>query len=434
MEPTATKPKNVFTNRNFTLAFLGALVSNIGNILYNFAVSFYILSLTDNNALIQGVYLAVSGVVFGVVVLFGGVISDRFHKGKIMFICDYAKGALLIALTLVLLFVTKENSGKIALLFVISILSNAIAGIFSPASSSLLPHIVPEESFQQAQSYYSLLQSFQTILGIVLAGILYSSVPIHVLFFVVGGCYLVSGFSEMFIRYDYQKKEGKLTVRSAFRDIGDAFHYLIGIKPILFAVLAILFVNFFFSPIFSNFEPYFLVTDVAAGPYLFDQVLSPEMWGSIFTVAFSLGSIILAIILSNRPKKEKIHKGLSLSFLLESGALALMAVIYVLFKNSVIPINAVLISFVVLLVINGALIVSINVPTSTTLISVIDKEQLGRVNSLVDVGSQGLIPLAEFLGGVVIGGLGTSALLIICTCGFIVMSLFITLNKEIRKL
>ena len=45
-----------------------------------------ILKITDNNALIQGLYLAVGGIVFCVVTLFGGVISDRFNKAKIMYI------------------------------------------------------------------------------------------------------------------------------------------------------------------------------------------------------------------------------------------------------------------------------------------------------------------------------------------------------------
>lgn len=51
----------MFKNKNFTLVFLGALVSNVGALLYNFAVSFYILSLSSNNSIIQGTYLAVTG-------------------------------------------------------------------------------------------------------------------------------------------------------------------------------------------------------------------------------------------------------------------------------------------------------------------------------------------------------------------------------------
>ena len=44
---------NVFQNRNFRLVFLGALVSELGAILYSFAVSFYILEISGNNAFLQ---------------------------------------------------------------------------------------------------------------------------------------------------------------------------------------------------------------------------------------------------------------------------------------------------------------------------------------------------------------------------------------------
>ena len=38
--------RNVFSVRNFRLVFFGALVSEIGSVLYSFAVSFLILDLT----------------------------------------------------------------------------------------------------------------------------------------------------------------------------------------------------------------------------------------------------------------------------------------------------------------------------------------------------------------------------------------------------
>ena len=39
------KTENVFHNRNFRLVFLGALVSELGALLYSFAVSFYMRSM-----------------------------------------------------------------------------------------------------------------------------------------------------------------------------------------------------------------------------------------------------------------------------------------------------------------------------------------------------------------------------------------------------
>ena len=89
------KKQNVFRNRNFRLVFLGALVSELGSILYSFAVSFYILDISGNNAFLQGLYLALCGVAMLVFTPVGGVMGDRFNKAKIMYLCDYLKGGII---------------------------------------------------------------------------------------------------------------------------------------------------------------------------------------------------------------------------------------------------------------------------------------------------------------------------------------------------
>ena len=428
------KPRNVFTYKNYVLTFLGALVSNLGNILYNFAVSFYILQLTGNNAFIQGMYLATAGITYVVVTLFGGVISDRFHKGKIMYICDYLKGIGLIAFTLLLMFVFKDDNAKVIVLFVIAVLANAIAAIFSPAASSLLPHIVPEESIQQAQSYNSIMTSSLSILGIILAGILYSLVPINVLFLIVGGCYVLSGVSEMFIKYNYQKSEEKLTLKVVFSDIGSGFKYLFNFKPMLYLLICSLLVNFFFSPITSNFVPYFIVTDVATSDYMLSNIISPEMWSSILSVAIALGMIIMGVVFSIRKQKESIIKGLRISFVLIVLVLIAMTVFYILFASGYIGINALLGALIAISFSIGLILITINVPSTTKVLTTVDKDKLGKVSSVVDVGSQGLIPLSNLLAGLIIAGLGSSYLLIICTSGLILVTLFLLINKTMSKL
>ena len=428
------KLKNVFCYKNFTLAFLGALVSNLGNTLYVFAVSFYILALTGNNAFIQGLYLATGGIVYVLVTLFGGVISDRFHKGKIMFICDYAKGAMLIAFTLLLMFLVKDANAKVVILFVITVIGNAIAAIFSPAAASLLPHIVPEKSYQQGQSYYSLMQSSLGVLGVILAAVLYSVLDIHVLFFIVGGCYVLSGVSEMFINYDYKRKEEKLTVKRVFSDIGDGMKYIASLKPLLFLMLGILLLNFFVSPLSANFLPYFVATDVASHNYIFSNFLTPEMWSSVIQVAYAIGMIVMALILSNRPQKDRIYKGLSISLIIFAALYVVLTVLYVLFVNNVADINVMLVAFIPIGITMGMTLIKINIPITTKMLTIVDKDKLGKVNSVIDVGSQGLIPLSNVLAGLVISGLGPSWLCIISTAGLSLMTVFLVINKHIKQL
>ncbi|HOE06975.1 MAG TPA: hypothetical protein PLQ99_04710, partial [Bacilli bacterium] len=96
MEENVVQSKTVLKNKNYMLLFIGTLVSNMGAIFYNFAIGLYILSLTGNNAAIQGFYLGLCGIVFLVFTPIGGVIADRKNKVKIVYGTDYIRGVLIV--------------------------------------------------------------------------------------------------------------------------------------------------------------------------------------------------------------------------------------------------------------------------------------------------------------------------------------------------
>ena len=434
-QESQSKPRNVFRNKNFTLTFLGALVSNVAALFYAFAVSFYILKITNNNALIQGLYLATGGITFCIVTLFGGVVADRFDKAKIMYICDYLKGGIIIGFTFLLMFVIKSTEWQVASLFIATVLLNAIAGIFTPASSALLPQIVEENQFQQAQSYFSILNSFQSIVGIILAGVLYTLIPINVLFFIVGGCYILSAISEMFIKYtsEYEKRNEKLTIKAVFSDIKDGFKYLSSIKALLVMMVCILFINFFFSPIFENFPPYFIATDISGTNYLLHDVMAPEMWSSFFSVAVGLGSLIMGIVFSNLKQAEKCNRVVRWSMIGVSLLVILMAFFYALFINNIIDINALLITILVILFLIGVSVILINVPSTTAMMKIVDKDKYGKLSSVLNIGSQGLIPFSVFLGGLALTYIGSLGLLIACATGLLITSVVLFFAPSVRN-
>ena len=434
-QESQSKPRNVFRNKNFTLTFLGALVSNVAALFYAFAVSFYILKITNNNALIQGLYLATGGITFCIVTLFGGVVADRFDKAKIMYICDYLKGVIIIGFTFLLMFVIKSTEWQVASLFIATVLLNAIAGIFTPASSALLPQIVEENQFQQAQSYFSILNSFQSIVGIILAGVLYTLIPINVLFFIVGGCYILSAISEMFIKYtsEYEKRNEKLTIKAVFSDIKDGFKYLSSIKALLVMMVCILFINFFFSPIFENFPPYFIATDISGTNYLLHDVMAPEMWSSFFSVAVGLGSLIMGIVFSNLKQAEKCNRVVRWSMIGVSFLVILMAFFYALFINNIIDINALLITILVILFLIGVSVILINVPSTTAMMKIVDKDKYGKLSSVLNIGSQGLIPFSVFLGGLALTYIGSLGLLIACATGLLITSVVLFFAPSVRN-
>lgn len=432
---TEKKP-NVMRNWNFQLLFWGAFVSNIGATLYSFAVSFYMLRISDNNAVLQGAYLAVCGITFLLLSPLGGVLGDRWNKAKVLVACDYIKGALILLSAVIVHFAIQggQTTVQIVLLFVLAVANNAIAAFFSPASTALLPLLVKDDQLQQANSYFSVLGSFQSILGVVLAGILYAAMPITTLFFVVGACYVLSGFSEMFIRCRHEKAQSAMSVRGMLRDFGQGIAYMRGEKALSAIVLSALFVNFFITPYISNGIPYFITSRVAtAAHYLLDSVLTPEMWSSVFTVSLALGGLVMGMIYARMKPPEKYGPTVKRWLLVMAGGFVLIAAAYFLLAERG-GLNAFLIIITALLCLISASSLMVNVPLSTVLQQKVKPDMLAKVSSLINIGSQGLTPIASLLAGLVISAMGLGALWAICATGFIVMAVLMYMNRAVDTL
>lgn len=425
---------NVFLSRNYRLVFFGALVSELGALMYDFAVSFWLLRISGNNAFLQGLYLALCGVTLLVFTPVGGVLGDRANKARIMAFCDFAKGGSILAGALFLTLLT-GNGAQIAILFVLGITGNVIGGIFSPASGALIPCIVREEQLQQANSYISIKGSFESILGIVLAGVLYSALPIRALLLTVGCCYLASGLSELLIRCPFTPPKDRLTLRSGLKDMAEGLKYLQGRRAILSLLCAALFFNFFFSPVLSNFIPFFARTDIAgAESYLLDRLLTPELWTSVISVCIGLGSLVGAAILSARKPSGKAGRSITRMASLNAALIIAISVAYLILVKRAGSLNLFLALFAAGSVGVGVLLSFTNIPLGTLIMRIVDQDKLSKVNSIISVGSQGMVPLSSVVAGAILGTLGSSALLIFCSLGLAGAAALLLVSKPLRDL
>ena len=434
MSEITVKPENVFRTRNYRLVFFGALVSELGALLYSFAVSFYILQISGNSAFLQGLYLALCGVALLIFTPVGGVLGDRFSKAKIMYLCDFCKGGTIILATVLMLLFPAADA-HIVILFALGIIGNIISGIFNPASGALIPNIVKENQLQQANSYFAVKSAVEGILGVVLAGVLYAALPVHTLFFLVGAAFLASGVSEMLIRCPHTPPADRLTLRTAVRDMGDGLKYLKTQKAILALLGAVVFINFFAAPITGNFLPYFVRTDLAGAPsYLLDHALTPELWSSVISMSIGLGSLIGAAVLSARQPAEKCGHTIAKQLCINAVIVIFLAFSYWLLVDRGLGLNIFLPLFCAGGFVTGLQLSFVNIPITTAVMRTVDKDKLSKVNSLISIGSQAMIPVASVLAGAVLQGLGSSALLFICALGFSAMAVLLLVNKPVREL
>ena len=206
-------------------------------------------------------------------------------------------------------------------------------------------------------------------------------------------------------------------------------------KAILAMMGSALFINFFFTPVSSNFIPYFVKTDIAgASSYLFDQVLKPELWSSVFSVCIGISSLIGAAVLSSRQQEEKIGFRTAVRLCLMAAGIIMMAASYWWFVERGISLNAFLIAFCIGCLITGFLISYVNIPINTTMMRIVDRDKLSKVSSIISIISQGMIPIASVLAGAILKSLGSSMLLAICALGFTVTAVLTIFNRSIREL
>ena len=429
-----TKPDNVFRCRNYRLVFLGALVSELGALLYSFSVSFYILRISGNSAFLQGLYLALCGVALLLFTPVGGVLGDRFSKAKIMYVCDFCKGGTIILATALMMIIPQTDT-HLVILFVLGVIGSIISGIFNPASGALLPHIVREEQLQQANSYFTVKSALESILGVVLAGVLYAALPVQTLFFLVGAAFLASGLSEMLIRCPHTPSLERLTIHAAVRDMGEGLKYLKTQKAILALLGSVVFINFFFAPVSGNFIPYFVRTDLAnAASYLLDNVLTPELWSSVISVCVGVGSMLSAAVLSARKPADRCGHIVSVRLCVTAAIVVSLAFSYWLLVDRGLSLNTFLPFFCAGSFATGILLSAINIPISTATMRIVDRDKLSKVNSIISVSSQAMIPLASVLAGVILQSFGSSVLLFFCALGFAVTAVLLLMNKPVREL
>ena len=80
----------LFKNKNFTLLFMGNLVSEMGNVLFGFMAGLYIQDLTGD-AIKLALFLALGAAVRLVFSPFAGVLVDRWDKVKIIYLTDFLR-------------------------------------------------------------------------------------------------------------------------------------------------------------------------------------------------------------------------------------------------------------------------------------------------------------------------------------------------------
>ena len=178
----------VLANRDFRLLFVGRSVSLLGDGAFLVALAWqaYTISNAPTALALLGIAMTVPLIAL---LLFGGVISDRHSRRRVMLLAD-AMRAILLALLAALAF-----AGTLALwqMMVIVALYGAAQAFFDPASDAILPELLPAWQLGQANALEQVVRPLALRLtGPALGGVLVGVLGPGVAFLADGATFVVS--------------------------------------------------------------------------------------------------------------------------------------------------------------------------------------------------------------------------------------------------
>lgn len=219
-------------------------VNKIGNMLYDYENSVWLASMGAIGQTVLGMY-QISELVTSILVNpFGGVISDRFSRRKILMVTDLVCGILCLAISFI-----RNDSWMIGALIGANIVQ-AIAFAFSrPANKAIITELVEKDELVLYNSRLELVLQVVSVSSPVLSFLVLQFASLRITL-VLDALSFFLAFGLVVLLPKKEEKtmgEKKLTFRVIFSDIKEGVHYIVKQKEIFFLLVMASSVNFFFA-------------------------------------------------------------------------------------------------------------------------------------------------------------------------------------------
>lgn len=420
VEPRKT---SILKNRNFMLLFIGKLVSQLGDVVYNMAIGWYILTVTSS-AVQMSIYMALGTVVYIVAGPIGGVVADRLDRKKIIIWMDIIRG-LTVAIIGLLMYFKIES---IYLFYIASVILSICGALFVPASNAMMPMIVEDSQLTKANSVGGSVGSISNIAGTIVGGILYAVLGIKAIFILNSVSYIICGIFEIFIvmpsARDMVTAEKPADKKHMFKELAESYSFMRNHRGMFILMWFSTIINFIMIPLMAVFVP-----------YIFNQILhvSTKQY-SYVGAASAFGFLIGAAIISVLPQKDKINHYIRIS-LIAFSILVFGIYFIMLYKSSNLISNTTVVAlFVVIYLLLGISTSILNIPTGVVVQRLVPNEILGKVSALLNTLIMAAMPLGMLLGGAAADIMPMNALLLSTALIFSLFTLYLCVQKDIKEI
>ena len=390
-------------NRNFAWYFASRFVNTFGGMMANIALAFAVLDIDDSPAAL-GQVLAAHTIPMVVLLLWGGVISDRLPRTLVLQASNVASAVTqgLIA------FLVITGSAEIWMVIVLSMVHGAVSAISFPAMASMVPQLVPREQLQPANALLSLTRNGLTVLGPTVGALLVVTIGSGWALAVDAATWLVAALLLAPVRVP--PKERKAST-STVADLREGWTFFRSTTWLWVIVLAFGVLNMIHTGTMQTLGP--AVAEDA------DSV-GRQGWGLVLS-AEGLGLVVMAFVLLRFRLERPLFWGMA--------AISLASVPMIMLGA-----QPVLVALVVAAFVAGAGIEVFSMGWNLAMQEQIDDDMLSRAYSYDALGSFVAMPIGQLLWGPLAIWLGSDRVLVASGVAYAVICALVLCSRSVRDL
>ena len=231
-------------NRHAVQLISRGAITKIGNMLYDYGNSVWLASMGTIGKTVLGIY-QISELVTGILVNpFGGVISDRFSRRKILMTTDLVCGLLCLAISFI-----RNDRWMIAALIVANIVQAIAFGFSRPVNKAIITEVVEKEEIVTYNAHLELVLQVVSVSSPVFSFLVLQFASLHATLLLDALTFFIAFVLVAFLPKEETKVQEKkqFTGKDIFSDIKEGLDYIWHQKDIFFLLLVASGVNFFFA-------------------------------------------------------------------------------------------------------------------------------------------------------------------------------------------
>ena len=398
--------RSLLKERHIQKLLAARLTSNFGNGLGPIALAFGVLDLPGATAKTLSVVVFAQMLPLVALMLFGGVIADRYPRALIVGGSDIALSIFVICNGVMFL----TGTATVPSLVIIGVLSGVLHALWWPAMSALPTELVEEDQLQQINSVVGISSNVTYMLGTVTGGIIVAAIGSGWAIVLDGISFMIAGILVVQLRKFGNRREQNEDSPTVLQDLRDGWFEFKSRTWVVVVVLGYSIIAMLMESLFTVVGPTHAKLHLGG----------PKPWSWILASMTAGMLVAVAVTLKYKPHRP-IFVGIIAQIFVGLWWLALGTTEFI----PVLLLGALAAGFAMDFFM---------VLWMTTLQKQIPKESLSRVSSYDAFGSLILAPLGIVVAGPLVNKFGTVAVLHVYTAAFFIVLFAILSVRSVRQL